>query len=137
LAEDDRQRVDKWLWYARLTKTRTAAQHLISSGRVRLNADKISLASRTVRPGDVLTVALGRRVVVARVMAPGAKRGPATEARDLYEDLSPPPPERQPEAAPPRRAAGSGRPTKRERRAVDAFRQASAGAGDDFSDHRD
>lgn len=134
MAEGDRQRVDKWLWFARLAKTRTAAQQLAVSGRVRLNGDKISVASRTLKPGDVLTVALSTRVVVAQVLAPGTRRGPATEARALYEDLSPPPPVRRAEPVPPRRPAGSGRPTKRERRAVDAFRQGLAGDRDDFSD---
>ncbi|WP_422378881.1 RNA-binding S4 domain-containing protein [Roseibium sp.] len=117
-------RIDKWLWYARVTKSRSLAQKLATSGHVRVNRDKISSASKTIRTGDVLTVALDRRILVLKVLALGARRGPYEEARKLYEDLSPPPPPKEapPPLPPGQREAGSGRPTKRDRRKLDALR---------------
>lgn len=119
-------RVDKWLWYARVTKSRSLAQKLATGGHVRLNKDKISSASKTVRVGDVLTIALERRVLVLKVKQLGSRRGPFSEAQKLYEDLSPPPPPKTNDITPsvPRRDQGAGRPTKRERRQLDAFREA-------------
>ncbi len=90
MAEDDRRRIDKWLWFARLTKTRTTAQKLVVAGHVRVNRDKIDNASRAVRIGDVLTIALDSGVRVLRIQALGERRGPAAEARLLYDDLTPP-----------------------------------------------
>jgi len=113
---EDRRRIDKWLWFARLAKTRTAAQALAVSGRVRVNSEKTLSASRLVKPGDVLTVALESGVRVLRVVQLGERRGPAPEARLLYEDLSPPPPP----SGPPESRAGA-RPTKRDRRRIDAL----------------
>lgn len=84
------QRIDKWLYFARVVKTRTLASKLAQSGKVRINRQKITNAARRVRAGDVLTVGLRGRVLVLRVLGPGARRGPATEARLLFEDLSPP-----------------------------------------------
>ncbi|MFN3130248.1 MULTISPECIES: RNA-binding S4 domain-containing protein [Stappiaceae] len=118
-------RVDKWLWYARVTKSRSLAQKLAAGGHVRINKDKISSASKTIKTGDVLTIALERRILVLKVVALGSRRGPYEEAKKLYEDLSPPPPPKA-EAPPPppgQREPGSGRPTKRDRRKMDAFRQ--------------
>ncbi len=125
MADDDRQRIDKWLWFARCAKTRTTAQKLIVAGRVRVNRDKIDSASRAVRVGDVLTVSLDAGIRVLRVRALGKRRGPAEEARTLYEDLSPPADPDQRRALP----RPGPRPTKRNRRALDAF--ASPGANDD------
>ncbi|HET7715160.1 MAG TPA: RNA-binding S4 domain-containing protein [Bauldia sp.] len=113
----ERRRIDKWLWYARLAKTRTMAQALAVSGRVRVNSEKNDSASRPLKTGDVLTVALESGVRVLRVRELGDRRGPASEARLLYEDLSPPATE--PDSARPR--AGP-RPTKRDRRHLDALR---------------
>ena len=113
---ESRQRVDKWLWFARVTKSRTLAQKLATSGRVRVNRERCESASRVIKPGDVLTIALDRGVRVLKILDTGERRGPAVEAMGLYEDLSPPP---TPAALP--RAPGSGRPTKRERRALDAL----------------
>ncbi|WP_436839734.1 RNA-binding S4 domain-containing protein [Roseibium aggregatum] len=117
-------RIDKWLWYARVTKSRSLAQKLATSGHVRVNKDKIDSASKTVRTGDVLTIGLDRRILVLKILALGTRRGPYEEARKLYEDLSPPPPPKDapPPPAPAQREAGAGRPTKRERRKIDAFR---------------
>lgn len=124
----DGQRIDKWLWFARVTKTRTLAQKLAVSGRVRVNRERNDSASRPVKAGDTLTIAMEAGVRILRVVSPGTRRGPAPEARLLYEDLSPPPAPRKP--PPIGREAGSGRPTKRDRRAIDAFRR---GADDKFA----
>ena len=120
----DRRRIDKWLWFARLAKTRTAAQALAVSGRIRVNRERNASASRPVKIGDVLTVALESGVKVLKVAALGARRGPAPEARLLYEDLTPAPPPG--EAAAPGRVGP--RPSKKDRRRLDDFL-----AGDDFS----
>lgn len=82
-----RQRIDKWLVYARVVKSRSLAAALVGAGHVRVNRDKINDPARTVKPGDVLTIALDRRVLVWRVLALAGRRGPAEEARTLYEDL--------------------------------------------------
>ena len=108
------------MWHARVVRTRSAAAALAGSGHVRVNGARISAASHAVKPGDVLTVALDRAVRVLKVAAFAERRGDAQAGRLLYEDLSPPPvraAEREPEPA--ARAVGSGRPTKRERRAID------------------
>ena len=85
----DRQRIDKWLWHARVVRTRTAAAALAESGHVRLNSQRIDAASRTVRAGDVVTVALDRTVRVLKVSGFAERRGSADDARGLYEDLTP------------------------------------------------
>ncbi len=115
-------RVDKWLWYARVTKSRTLAQKLASAGHVRINREKIDAPSKTVKIGDVLTVTLERKILVLKIKALGTRRGPAPEAALLYEDMSPPPPPKEVrQAAPAQREPGAGRPTKRDRRQLDAF----------------
>ena len=121
----NRQRIDKWLFFARVVKSRSLAARLAVAGRVRINRDKASQASDLVKPGDVLTITLDRRILVYKVLDAGARRGPAEEARKLYEDLSPPPTPKKdmpPDAIAPLREAGSGRPTKRERRDTDRLR---------------
>ena len=120
-----RQRIDKWLFFARVVKSRSLAAKLASAGRVRINRDKASQPSDLVKPGDVLTITLERRILVYKVLDAGKRRGPAEEARLLYEDLSPPPVPKGDaplDAMVPRRTAGSGRPTKRERRETDRLR---------------
>ncbi|MEO8667459.1 MAG: RNA-binding S4 domain-containing protein [Bauldia sp.] len=112
-----RQRIDKWLWFARVSKTRTLAQKLVLAGKVRVNREKSNAPSDLVRIGDVLTIALESGIRIVRVTAPGTRRGPPAEARLLFDDLSPPA-----EQAPPR--TGS-RPTKRDRRRLDAFQDPS------------
>jgi ribosome-associated heat shock protein Hsp15 len=110
------------MWHARVVRTRTAAAGLAGSGHVRVNGARISAASHAVKAGDVITVALDRTVRVLKVAGFSERRGDAQAGRLLYEDLSPPPvraADREPEAA--AREAGSGRPTKRERRAIDRF----------------
>jgi ribosome-associated heat shock protein Hsp15 len=117
----DRQRIDKWLWHARVVRTRSAAAALANDGHVRLNGERVSAASRPVKPGDVVTVALDRTVRIMKVTGFAERRGDADAARVLYEDLTPKP-EAGPAPADPaagERDAGSGRPTKQERRALD------------------
>jgi ribosome-associated heat shock protein Hsp15 len=87
-----RQRLDKWLWFARVAKTRSLAARLVAEGHVRLNARLIETPSQPVGPGDVLTIALERRVRVLKVVAPGARRGGFSEASLLFEELSDPVP---------------------------------------------
>lgn len=90
MAGEERQRIDKWLFFARVVKSRSLAVKLVEAGHVRVNRDKIDQPSRAVKPGDVLTIALDRRVLVWRVLALGARRGPPDEARTLYEDAGAP-----------------------------------------------
>ncbi|MSP45062.1 MAG: RNA-binding S4 domain-containing protein [Xanthobacteraceae bacterium] len=114
----DRQRIDKWLWHARVVRTRSAAAALADAGFVRINGARIDTSSRPVRPGDVVTVALDRNVRLLKVIGYAERRGSAEIARALFEDLTPPPaPPREPSAG--AREEGTGRPTKRERREID------------------
>jgi ribosome-associated heat shock protein Hsp15 len=122
MVAEGRQRIDKWLFFARAVKSRSLAAKLVVAGRVRVNRDKAAQASDTVKAGDVLTITLDRRILVWKVLVPGTRRGPAEEARGLYEDMSPAPAAHDPalpDAVAPVRQAGSGRPTKRERRQTD------------------
>ena len=76
------QRIDKWLWHARFARTRSAAQDLAISGAVRINREKVRSASRLVRPGDVLTLAIGRAVRVVRIDGLAERRGSFDVALD-------------------------------------------------------
>jgi ribosome-associated heat shock protein Hsp15 len=118
---DDRQRIDKWLWHARVVRTRSAAAALAASGHVRVNGQRVDAASRAVRLGDVVTVALDRTVRVMKVMSFAERRGQAPTARALYEDLTAAV-VRAPVDPPAERDCGTGRPTKRDRRALDRLR---------------
>lgn len=84
----DRLRIDKWLWHARVTKTRSLAAKLVLDGYVRINGTRADAPAKLVKVGDVLTIALERTVRVYRIAALGERRGPAAEAQGLYEDLS-------------------------------------------------
>ena len=119
------QRLDKWLWFARLFKSRTVASRLCASGRLRVNGASVNKAHHGLRPGDVLTFPKGPHIRVIEVRDLGARRGPAAEARTLYYDLEPPTLKRTTAEPPPvaPRALGSGRPTKAERRATDRLRE--------------
>ncbi len=86
--ELDRQRIDKWLWHARLVRTRSAAAALAGSGHVRVNGARIDAPGRLVRMGDVITVALERTVRVLKVKGFIERRGPAKTSDGLYEDLA-------------------------------------------------
>lgn len=116
-------RVDKWLWHARFFKSRSLAQRLLDAGRLRINGNRVTKSHALVSRGDVLTFPKGPDVRVVRVEALGTRRGPASEAAGLYEDLAPirrSRPKAAPQAA--RRDPGSGRPTKSERRATDRLK---------------
>jgi len=84
----DRQRIDKWLWHARMVRTRSAATALTAAGFVRLNGKRMTAASHPVRVGDVVTLALDRAVRVVRVEGLCERRGGAPVARALYRDLT-------------------------------------------------
>lgn len=89
VAADQTQRLDKWLWYARVTKTRSLAAALVERGRIRVNRVRTQKPSHTIKPGDVITASVQRNVRVLKVLQAGTRRGPATEAQGLYEDLTP------------------------------------------------
>ena len=89
IVADRGQRLDKWLWFARVVKSRSLAQTLIEKGAVRVNRVKIIRSSAGIAPGDVVTVAVHDRVRVLKVLDEGRRRGPPAEARELYEELSP------------------------------------------------
>ena len=136
------QRLDKWLWYARLTKSRTHAAALVSEGRVRVNRERTDKPSQTVRPGDVVTATVNRTVRVLRVVGFIERRGPAAEAAAIYEELTPAADRtkarlsgadgaggRMEAFVDPRthaeREPGAGRPTKRDRREIDRLKNSS------------
>jgi len=114
------QRLDKWLWCARLVRTRTGAARLIAAGKVRINGVRALKPSRLVHIGDVVTATPLGGLSVLRVVDITERRGPASLAQALYEDLTPK------DSLPPEREATLSRigkrPTKRERRRLDAFR---------------
>ena len=83
----DRQRLDKWLWHARVVKARTSAAALVEAGHVRINGVREKAPGHAVKPGDVLTVALDNSVRILKVVAFAERRGDAPAARLLYEDL--------------------------------------------------
>ena len=87
--ERNRQRLDRWLWHARLAKTRARAAALAASGYVRLNGKRIAAPGRGVRPGDVLTIALPNTVKVLRIIDFAERRGGATAGQRLYEEITP------------------------------------------------
>lgn len=116
-----RQRIDKWLFFTRTVKSRSLAQSHIQSGHVRINGERALQPSQMVKTGDRVELALERRDVVLIVKSGGERRGPYEEARLLYEDLTPPPDEakRLTPYEQAMRATGTGRPTKKDRRAID------------------
>ncbi|MHB2210335.1 RNA-binding S4 domain-containing protein [Methylobacterium sp. CM6257] len=85
---DDRQRLDKWLWFARFARTRSLAARLASDGFVRVNGTRAESPAKGIGIGDVITVAAPHATLTVRVRGLGDRRGPAPEARLLYEDLS-------------------------------------------------
>jgi len=130
--QDQKIRLDKWLWFARVAKTRTIAKKLVLAGKIRIDGVKTSSPSLNIKAGDTLTITLPRRILVHRLLSVGTRRGPASEAQLLYEDLSPPVVRTTPIGKPARQAIreeGSGRPTKRERRKLSEFR---LNAGEEF-----
>ncbi len=117
-------RLDKWLWYARFFKTRSAATRAISDGRFRLDGIVTNKPHRQALCGQVLTFIQGERIRVIKIMALGNRRGPAGEASALYEDLTvardvPQKTKRPKQPEFEARSKGAGRPTKLQRRATD------------------
>ena len=118
-----KERLDKFLFFARALKSRTLAQKTIEAGAIRVNSERTLNTDHRVGAGDILTMTLHGRIVVWKILDVGERRGPASEAATLYEDLSPPPLPREQlsafERAVGERVPGSGRPTKKERRDTD------------------
>ncbi len=121
------QRIDKWLWYTRIFKSRSLAAKFSEAGKIRIKngekRDRVTKSSHMIHCQDILTFTLHDRVRVVKVLSPGTRRGPAPEAQTLYEDLSPP---RVPKDASTlstniARPRGLGRPTKKDRRALDQW----------------
>ena len=117
----DSLRIDKWLWAARVYKTRGLASNACAGGNVDVNEQSVK-PSKLVRPGDLVRVTVGPTRRVLRITALSERRGPAVEARMLYDDLTPPAPPRIRALPIGAREMGAGRPTKRERRAIDRLR---------------
>lgn len=121
------QRLDKWLFFARIIKSRSLAARLIADGKVRVNRVRLTRPSHLVQVGDVVTAAIHSRVRVAKVLAEGVRRGPAPEAQRLYEEIlqAPSDPRSPAVGLAGERPQGAGRPTKRERRVLEAWVRAS------------
>ena len=121
-------RIDKWLWYARFFKSRALASRMVSSGRLRIDGDAVSKPHRHVQVGQTLIFPQGEVTRTIEVRALATRRGPASEAQSLYHDLDPP--QKKDKSSDKLiipafevRDAGSGRPTKRDRRLSDALKQ--------------
>ena len=128
MAEEITLRLDKWLWYARFFKTRTAATKLVQSGKLRINGEITHKPHRTASTGMVLTFPQGNSVRVIKIAQLGQRRGPAVEAAKLYEDLSPKIMEIKRDepvkvSSFEKRAAGTGRPTKKQRRETEKLKE--------------
>ena len=117
----DSLRLDRWLWAARFFKTRSLAAAACAGGKVDVN-DGAAKPARLVRVGDLLRLTQGTDRRIVKVQALADTRGPAPVARALYEDLTPPAPPRLRRPPPPWREPGAGRPTKRQRRALEHLR---------------
>lgn len=84
----DRQRLDKWLWYARFFKTRALAAEMVEKGKIRVNGARVSKPGHGLKIGDVLTFVKAGHAVVVEILDLGQRRGPSAEATTLYRDLS-------------------------------------------------
>lgn len=87
-AGNERQRLDKWLVYARFARTRSAASGLVENGRVRVNGTRVTNPARAVAAGDVLTLALPHATRVIRILGVAERRGSFSVASALYEDVT-------------------------------------------------
>ena len=83
----ERQRLDKWLWHARVVKARTSAAALVEAGHVRVNGVRETAPGHALKIGDVLTIGLDNSVRILKVAGFSERRGDATAARVLYDDL--------------------------------------------------
>lgn len=118
---NQRQRIDKWLFFARIAKSRTLAQDWIEAGHVLVNDEKVKRPSADVKIGDRLEVVTAERDLVLIVKAPGESRRPYEEAKLLYEDISPPR-QRLTRFEQAIREPGAGRPEKKDRREIDRLK---------------
>ena len=124
-ATENKLRIDKWLWFARVAKTRTLAKKLVTTGKIRVDSNKITSASFSVNPGHVLTIAQERKILIYEILELGSRRGPYSEAQLLYNDLSPivKPAEKQATAYDKGSISTGKRPDKRQRRQLQALKQ--------------
>lgn len=115
-----KQRLDQWLWHARFFKTRTLATALCKTRKVRIDGAPVTRAAATVAKDQVLTFPKAGEIRIIRVVALSTRRGPYSEAAMLYEDLTPPQNRLKMRAGQrvAARPAGTGRPTKKDRRAL-------------------
>ncbi len=125
------QRLDRWLWFARIFKSRSLATKTVESSGARITRGgetvRTTKPSYTLRIGDIVTIEAHERVRVLEVRLAGVRRGPAAEAQTLYRDLSDPAAERNKEPASPRPPS---RPDKRDRRALDRLKRDNPGTED-------
>lgn len=120
MADGAKQRLDKWLFFTRFVKSRTLAGSLAANGHIKINDRTSTGADNAVRVGDMLVIRHGSRLITCKVLGLGERRGPASEAQALYEDLTPAPSDAAPVLA--QRDAGAGRPEKKDRRALERLR---------------
>jgi len=121
------QRLDRWLWYARIFKSRTLAAKFVQDGHVRVTRNQATVRAEkpsfTVRLGDTLVFTRGEQLRILEILALADRRGPASQAQTLYIDQSPPrPPKEERTPAPFSREKGAGRPTKKHRRELQALK---------------
>ena len=83
----DTLRLDRWLWHARIFRSRKLAAEALSAGRIRLNGQRVTKPGHGTGAGDTLTIPFQDRILLLRVTQTGIRRGPASEARSLYVDL--------------------------------------------------
>lgn len=122
------QRIDKWLWHARFFKTRSIAQKQVTTGKVRVDSEKISSPSRKVLPGNILTITMSRDIKIIEIVGIADKRGPYIQAQLLYNDLTPPKPEKsnvEQTMESMSRIESEGRPTKHQRKQILAMKRNS------------
>ena len=122
------QRIDKWLWHARFFKTRSIAQKQVTTGKIRVDSEKISSPSRKVSAGNVLTITRERDIKVIEISAIADRRGPYSAAQLLYKDLSPPKLEKQKQEQTREnmsRIQSEGRPSKHQRKQIMAMKRNS------------
>jgi ribosome-associated heat shock protein Hsp15 len=122
--QQDDQRLDQWLWHARIFKTRTLATKFCQAKKVQIDGHVVSKAKTPVRQGMVLSFIKDELEKIIKIKALSHRRGPVLEAAGLYEDQSPAPPtiEEKIFNSPMRREKGAGRPTKFDRRAMEKLR---------------
>lgn len=122
------QRIDKWLWHARLYKTRSIAQKQVTTGKIRVDREKISSPSRKVVIGNVLTITRERDIKIIEIAGFAERRGPFSQAQLLYKDLTPPKPKEHVEAKSMEsmsRIQSEGRPSKHQRKQIMAMKRNS------------